>query len=190
MRRLLLVRHAAPAKNSAVPAREWALSPSGHADAARLADLLAPYVPSAILASDELKARQTAQPLADRLGLPVEVIAGLREHERRTVGYLGDEAFQATMARFFAEPDTLAFGEETASQALARFTAAIEDALICHPSGDIALFTHGTVMSLFVAAHSDREPMEFWWHLHLPAWVIFTIPDLTLVEARMRLAVE
>ncbi len=82
--------------------------------------------PLRCIASDEPKAQQTAQPLADRLGITVEIMPGLHEHERRTVDYLDDEAFQATMARFFAEPDTLVFGEETANQALARFTAAVE----------------------------------------------------------------
>jgi broad specificity phosphatase PhoE len=109
MRRLILVRHAAPAKDRSVPARDWLLSSSGRAEADRLAELLAPLAPSVIISSDEPKAQQTAQPLAERLGLAVEVVAGLREHERRTVGYLDDEAFQATMARFFAEPDVLIF---------------------------------------------------------------------------------
>ncbi len=187
MRRLCLIRHAAPAKERAAPAREWALSPSGRADAERLAEMLAPFAPTAIIASDELKAQQTVQPLADRLGLAVEVIADLHEHERRTVGYLDDATFQATMARFFAEPDALVFGEETASQALARFSRAVEDTLARHPDGDIAIVTHGTVMSLFVAAHSIIKPMDFWWHLHLPAWVIFTVPDFTLLDAHMQL---
>lgn len=190
MRRLILVRHAAPMKQPEVPAREWSLSPAGHADAARLAQLLAAYAPAAITAiisSDELKARQTAQPLADRLGLPVAILAGLHEHERRAVGYLGDAAFQATMARLFAEPDTLVFGEETANQALARFTQAVRETLARHPGGELALFTHGTVLSLFVAAHSENDPMTFWYHLQLPAWVVFTLPDFTLLEAHMRL---
>lgn len=195
MRRLCLIRHAAPAKDHAVPAREWALSPAGRADAERLAEMLTPFapaiiilgVPAAIIASDELKARQTAQPLADRLGMPVEVMAGLHEHERRTVGYLDDVTFQTTMARFFAEPDTLVFGEETANQALARFSRAVEATLAHHPEGDIAIVTHGTVMSLFVAAHSIIKPMDFWWHLHLPAWVILAVPDFTLLDAHMQL---
>jgi broad specificity phosphatase PhoE len=187
MRRLILARHAAPIKQPTVPAHEWPLSPAGQADAERLAELLAPYAPATMIASDEPKAQQTAQPLADRLGIPVEIMPGLHEHERRTVDYLDDEAFQATMARFFAEPDTLVFGEETAHQALARFTAAVEDALARYPVGDIALFTHGTVMSLFVAAHSDHEPMAFWYHLNLPAWVVFTAPDFKLLETHMRL---
>lgn len=195
MRRLFLIRHAAPTKDPAVPARDWALSPSGRADAERLAEILTPFAPAAIfpddpaaiVASDELKARQTAQPLADRLSLPVEVMAGLHEHERRTVGYVDDETFQATMARFFAEPDTLVFGEETANQALKRFTQAVEDTLARHPEGDIVIFTHGTVMSLFVGAHSIIKPMKFWWHLHLPAWVIFAIPDFTLLDAHLQL---
>ena len=187
MRKLILVRHAAPAQDRTLPAREWPLSPAGQADAERLAELLAPYAPATIIASDELKAQQTAQPLADRLGLTVEIMPSLHEHERRTANYLGDEVFQTTMTRFFAEPDTLVFGEETAHQALARFTAAVADALACHPRGTIALFTHGTVMSLFVAAHSDHEPMAFWYHLNLPAWAVFAIPAFTLGETRMRL---
>ena len=178
-----------------MPAREWALSPAGRADAERLAGILAPFapaiiipgVPAAIVASDELKAQQTAQPLADRLGLTVEVMAGLHEHERGAADYLDDETFQATMARFFAEPDTLVFGKETASQALARFSRAVEDTLARHPEGDIVLVTHGAVMSLFVAAHSNIKPMDFWWRLHLPAWVIFAVPDFTLLDAHMQL---
>lgn len=187
MRRLLLVRHAAPAKNRTLPACEWPLSPAGQADAERLAELLAPYTPATMIASDEPKAHQTAQPLADRLSLTVDIMPGLHEHERRTANYLGDEAFQATMARFFAEPDALVFGEETAHQALARFTAVVIDARARHPRGTIALFTHGTVMSLFVAAHSDHEPMAFWRHLNLPAWMVFAVPDFTLLETHMRL---
>jgi broad specificity phosphatase PhoE len=180
-RRLILVRHAAPDKRPGVAVRDWPLSSTGLADAERLAELLVPYAPAAILASDEMKARQTAQPLAERLGLGVEVVAGLREHERRTVGYLGDAAFQATMARFFAEPDALIFGEETARQALHRFTLAIVGALASHPDGDVAVFTHGTVLSLFVAARNATDPMDFWKRLSLPAWVVLAAPDFTLL---------
>lgn len=181
------MRHAAPDKRPGVAARDWPLSPSGQADAERLAELLVPYAPAAILASDEMKARQTAQPLAERLGLGVEVVAGLREHERHTVGYLGDAAFQAAMARFFAEPGTLVFGEETTRQALDRFTLAIAGALASHPRGDVAVFTHGTVLSLFVAAHNTLDPMTFWKRLGLPAWVACAAPDFALLEAHMRL---
>ncbi|HKW21075.1 MAG TPA: histidine phosphatase family protein, partial [Ktedonobacterales bacterium] len=149
--------------------------------------MIIPGVPAAIITSDELKAQQTAQPLADRLGMTVEVAPGLHEHDRRTADFLDDETFQATMARFFAEPGSLVFGEETANHALARFSRAVEDALARHPEGDIAIFTHGTVMSLFVAAHSIIKPMDFWWHLHLPAWVIFSVPDFTLLDAHMQL---
>lgn len=187
MRRLILVRHAAPTQDPAIPSREWSLSPAGQSDAERLTEMLAPYAPVAIITSDERKARQTAQPLTQRLSLTVEVAAGLHEHERRTVGLLSAEVFQATMKRFYAEPDALVFGEETAHQALARFVAAIEEVLAHHPNGDIAIFTHGTVMTLFVAAHSANDPMDFWRHLNLPAWVVFTVPDYTLLEAHMRL---
>ena len=187
MRRLIFVRHATSAQNPDAPAREWPLSPAGLADAERLAELLVPYAPVAVIASEELKTQQTAQPLADRLGLSVDVLPGLHEHERRTVRFMGHEEFQATMRRFFAEPETIVFGEETAQQALARFTHAVDDALARYPAGDIAIVTHGTVLSLFAAAHGAGDPMTFWWHLNMPAWVVFSVPDFTILEAHMRL---
>lgn len=42
-------------------------------------------------------------------------------------------------------------------------------------------------MALFVAAHSAIEPMAFWYHLNLPAWMVFSIPGFTLGETQMRL---
>jgi 2,3-bisphosphoglycerate-dependent phosphoglycerate mutase len=187
MRCLILVRHATPARDPGRPARDWPLSPAGEADARQLADLLAAYAPTAIFSSDEQKAQATAAPLAGRLGLPVETVTGLHEHERRTTGYLDTVTFQANIARFFAEPDALVFGEETAHQALERFATAVADALARHPDGALALFTHGTVMTLFTAAHSAVQPLAFWRALGMPAWVVFSLPDLTLLETHLRL---
>lgn len=190
MRRLLLIRHASPARDLSVLAREWALSPEGQADAEKLAVVLADYTPAAIISSDEVKARQTAQPLADRLRLPVEIASDLHEHERRTSGYLAADVFAATMARFFAEPETLVFGEETARQALTRFGNAVEATLASHPEGNLAFFTHGTVLSLFVAAHSLHSALDFWRVLGMPAWVVFSIPNIALVETHLSLLVQ
>jgi 8-oxo-dGTP pyrophosphatase MutT (NUDIX family) len=72
---VILVRHARAGKR-----REWQgddalrpLDPVGRQQAELLADLLACFVPDRIISADPVRCVQTVQPLADRLGVPVEV---------------------------------------------------------------------------------------------------------------------
>lgn len=67
---VLIVRHAE--KATAEPDTE--LSEAGHARARALADALEHAGVQAVLATERRRTRQTAQPLADRLGLSVEVV--------------------------------------------------------------------------------------------------------------------
>ena len=89
---------------------------------ALLAERLAPYHPAATYASVEPKAAQTAQLVAERLGIPWATRPGLREHNQSNVGFLSDVAFQEAVAQCLARPDALGFGGETAAAARARFT--------------------------------------------------------------------
>lgn len=57
------------------------LSPRGHAQADRSAVFLMRWPFARILASPLLRARQSAAPLAARLGLEVEIVAGLAERD-------------------------------------------------------------------------------------------------------------
>jgi broad specificity phosphatase PhoE len=180
---LLLVRHAAPEVVPGVPAREWRLSDDGRRAAEALAARVTPYLPSLVATSAEPKARETAELLAARLGVPTESAAGLHEHVRDNVGYLGRERFEAAVAACFARPDELVLGRETAAQALARFSRAVEAVLAAHPAGNLAIVTHGTVMALFVAARTGRDPLPFWRGLALPDLVVLSLSDFALLDA-------
>ena len=94
-----------------VPASDWRLSAEGRARAAQLAAHLMPYAPSRLVSSLEPKAVEAAAILGKRLGLGVEIVPGLHEHERRSVPYLGAEAFAAAITRFFATPQERVFGQ-------------------------------------------------------------------------------
>ena len=109
------------------------------------------------------------------------VAPGLHEHDRRGVPYLDGATFEASVERFFARPDDLVFGNETAAQAGERFAAAVERALAQHPSGDVGVVAHGTVVSLFVARHAGVDPFALWRRLGLPSFVVFSLPDLRLL---------
>jgi broad specificity phosphatase PhoE len=167
-RTLLLIRHAAPLVLQDASAREWPLSDEGRRAGEAFAELLARYKVATIVSSAELKARETAAILAARLNLTTGEDANLNEHRRDNVPYLSRSIFEARIQRLFAEPDALVFGQETATQAYMRFAGAVGHALAAHPAGDVALVTHGTVMTLYAERHTGVEPFAFWQALRMP----------------------
>ena len=186
MRKLILVKHSLPEIIPAVPAREWRLSDEGRRRCSLLAKRLAAYDPHWLAASTEPKASETAELVARALGKPHEQVEGLHEHLRATVGYLGDDEFDAAVARFFRQASQLVFGEETADQAHGRFAAAL-DAVVAARSGDnLTVITHGTVMSLWISRIAAIDPFPLWKRLGLPSFVVMSLPDFRLLEVVRR----
>jgi broad specificity phosphatase PhoE len=165
------------------PAPEWRLGPDGIAGAGALAErlLAARYAPTKIVASREPKAAETGSIIADRLGLPFAIVQGLHEHDRRAVGFLGTEAFAARMRDFFAHPDSVVFGGESAAMALTRFAAAV-DRVCAEQTGDVVIVSHGTVISLFVATRARVDAAELWALLGLPSYVSLELPAYRIAD--------
>jgi len=184
MSHLILVRHSAPEIVPQVPARDWHLSAVGRERCVPLAAALAPYQPWAIITSLEPKAVETGQIVAERLGVASTAVAGLHEHDRRRVGLLDRAAFQAGVAAFFAQPDTLVLGQETAAQTRARFTRAIAAVLAAYPDVPVAVVAHGTVMTLYLAQVAGIDPYPFWQRLGLPAFVVLARPTLAVLTVQ------
>lgn len=160
---MLLVRHSVPAVDPSIPAAEWLLSTEGRRRCEALAERVAAHEPDQVVSSPEPKARETAELLATRLGLDVRESAELREQERRTVGWLERTELESGIRRLLAQPDGVVFGEESAADALARFSRAVASL------GDRAVVvSHGTVISLYVAAQTGRDGFEIWSGLELP----------------------
>jgi broad specificity phosphatase PhoE len=191
-RRLILVRHSLPLFVTGVPASHWHLSAEGRRRCRKLAERLAPYSLTAVVASEEHKAVETGQIAAEILGLPFQTAPGLHEHEREAVQSTGHaEDFQAQVARFFEHPAELVLGYETADQAHARFYAAVARVLAGHaedsPSGScpsgrtLAIVSHGTVMTLLITRANGLDPFPFWASLGLPAFAVLSLPDLRLL---------
>jgi broad specificity phosphatase PhoE len=182
MRRLILVKHSHPEIVPDIPAAGWRLSVAGRRSSLALAERLAAYQPSAIVASREPKANETAQIVAQRLGLHHTTAEGLHEHDRSNVGWSSAAEFAAAVEQFFAHPSALVFGRETADQAGERFTRAVDQAITAHPIGNLVVVAHGTVITLFVAARAGVEPLPLWRRLGLPSFVALSLLDLVLVE--------
>jgi len=148
-----------------------------------LAGGLSAYGLDAVVSSQESKAVETGQIVATTLGLPFETAPGLHEHERGVVTDLGSpEDFGAQVARFFAHPDQLVLGYETADEAHARFARAVASVIARRPAAHIAVVSHGTVMTLFIARATGLDPTAFWKSLALPCFAVLSLPDLDLLE--------
>lgn len=181
MPHLLLVKHSLPDIDPGVAAHHWRLADEGRRRCTALAELLSAYHPTVVVSSTEPKAAETAAIVAANLSIPLETEADLHEHDRSNVAHLSQEAFQHAVARLFAQPGELVFGNETAAQAQRRFEGAIDRLLARHPGKTVAVVTHGTVISLFVAARcSGVDGYALWKQLGLPACVILALPDFAL----------
>ncbi|MDQ3692187.1 MAG: histidine phosphatase family protein [Chloroflexota bacterium] len=180
---LILVKHALPAIDPATPAPDWQLGDEGRRRSALLADRLAPYAPDVIAASPEPKASETAHIIAARHRLPVQIVDDLREHERRSTPFLGTAAFTARVEHALRHPDELVIGEETATAARLRFTAAVAELLTAtRPEETLVVVAHGTVISLYVASVTGSDPIPLWQRLGLPAYVVLARPERSVIE--------
>lgn len=178
MNKLILVRHSEPEIQPDKPASTWRLSKRGRTRAMKLAEELRGFNTASIWSSKEQKAIETAQILADALKIPVQTTDGLEEHHRSNVPFFPTRGeFEQAIQQFFRNPQQPVLGDETAQQALQRFTAAIDRIIATDTAGTAIIVTHGTVMTLYKASVSGVEPMRFWRSLETPSFVVLTPPD-------------
>ena len=179
---LILVKHSLPEILEDVPAREWNLSEMGRARVQELAGKLIQYQPEVVVASVEPKARQTAEILADRLGLEIHEAEGLHEHDRSQSPYYSKDKFQSLVQELFDKPAVLVFGNETADQALVRFRQAVDSVVDSHTGKTILIVAHGTVISLFVSWLTAYDGYLLWKELGLPAFVVLDLQSKILLK--------
>lgn len=178
MSKLILVKHSVPEINPATPSQQWSLSNEGIARCTWLADELAKHHVQRIISSPEPKAEQTAENVAEHLGLQNAVYKDFHENDRTDFPYLPRAEFEANILKFFTKPDDLIIGKETARQAQQRFAKQIDNVL---GSSNLttAVIAHGTVNSLFVKLHNNIDVMEFWQSLQMPSFVVLQLPNFT-----------
>lgn len=142
------------------------LSVLGRKQSEALAERLRSTHFDALYASPLGRARQTAEPLAAALGVPVETVPDLREIELGAIGpALPEGAIPAEMAahlrdRLRAIALTAAStgywssipGSEPAAAFRARVVGAHDRLAARHPGGRIACFSHGGTINVYAAA--------------------------------------
>lgn len=178
MRRLVLVKHALPVVSASAASADWVLSAEGVRQCGPLADALATYLPATLSSSAEAKAERTARLVGERLGLAPRVVPGLQEHDRRGTPLVGQDEFEAAVARLFARPAELVYGNESAADALARFATAVDGLFQQTGEADnLIVVAHGTVIALYVASRTGTPAFDLWRRLQCPSFVALTVPD-------------
>lgn len=177
----ILIRHSLPEIVPELPPDRWQLSPEGRIRCQPLAQELTAYLPLNVVSSREPKAQETAELLASRLGLAYRVAENLHEHEGRHYPLLNREQFEALVFRFFASPQQLIMGSETADQAHRRFATAVAAVCGSGDEGNFAIVSHGTVISLLVARANGLDPFRFWKSLGLPSLIVLSWPQQRIV---------
>jgi broad specificity phosphatase PhoE len=167
MKTLFLVRHGAPDEGNLERPHDPPLNATGLRQASELAARLTDARIDRIVSSPQLRARNTAAPLAERLGLPIHILDGLAEIDLYADRYVSPETvrrqtperwreFLQSPARFFGRDE-----EEFRSGVLNAVAAILAD-----PRGTaVALFTHGTpirtiVLHVVSAANAKQFPIS------------------------------
>lgn len=128
--------------------QKWSLNDVGQTRVAALAASAALQGTTRVISSAETKALETAQPLADALGVTLEVREKMHENDRSATGFLPPEEFERVADQFFAAPDVSARGWETARAAQARIVAEVAQSLATPVTGDVLFVGHGGVGTL------------------------------------------
>jgi probable phosphoglycerate mutase len=150
---LILVRHGLPVRiDDAGGPADPELSDEGRAQAVRLADWLRRDAIDAVYVSPMRRAIQTAEPLADALGVDPVVDDELAEFDRETHFYVpieelkaaGDERYMKIMrGELDGEVDPQTFREVVA--------VAVERIIEAHPGNTVTIVCHGGVINAWAS---------------------------------------
>lgn len=149
---LLLVRHALPLRSEPGQGSDPHLSDEGVEQAARLPEALKRFPVSRLLSSPQLRSVQTAQPVAEAMGLTVEIDERLAEYDRDLPQYIPVEQIAAENPQ---ELERLVNGhlpsgvDEAAFKS--RISAAVDDLVAATDHDDtVAVFSHGGVINVLL----------------------------------------
>ena len=159
---LIVLRHARPiaeVRGDGEGTADPPLAPIGVEQAVATAAYLADRGINHVAASTMRRAIETAQPLADSLGLTIEEIDDLKEadHFRNQYTPVEDMDRDHEVVREYLQDPMSIFGGDY-DDFRARVTSAFNQIINTHQSQTVAVFCHGMVMGVFlqtILGHED-----------------------------------
>lgn len=152
--KLILIRHGRPDEDDIARPHDPPLRADGWQQARAVASQLASEGITRIVSSPLLRARQTAVPLAERLGLAIDIIDGWAEADRHVARYRSTETLRQQgdeeWGRFLQDPVRYLGGDP--QQFHAEVLGALEAVLsAAGGSGHVAVFTHGLPINVVLS---------------------------------------
>jgi broad specificity phosphatase PhoE len=146
---LLLVRHALPLRSEAGQGSDPDLSAEGVEQAKRLPDALKRFPITRLISSPQRRALQTGQPVADALGLPIEVDERLAEYDYGLSHYTPiEQASEEDLKRLMSGQLP---GDVDQDAFIARVRAGVDDVVAAAGHDEtVAVFSHGGVVNAMV----------------------------------------
>jgi broad specificity phosphatase PhoE len=140
-----------------IPVPRWGLSEIGKArtEAVKTTGLLSGT--TQVISSGERKAIETAEIIAAKLGIGIEVREAMHENDRSATGFLVPDEFETVADQFFAQPYTSIRGWERAVDAQRRIVGEVEHVLARNTPGDVLFVGHGGVGTLLYCHYSGLE---------------------------------
>jgi broad specificity phosphatase PhoE len=138
----------------AVPVPSWGLNEVGRARAEAVAAAGSLLDTTQIISSGERKAIETAEIIAAKLNVDVEVREAMHENDRSSTGFLMPDEFEAVADQFFGQPDISIRGWERAIDAQLRIVREVEHVLARNKPGDMLFVGHGAVGTLLFCHYS------------------------------------
>jgi 2,3-bisphosphoglycerate-dependent phosphoglycerate mutase len=160
-----VVRHARAEGQEA----EAPLTEEGRAEAQRLAEFLAGTDADRVVSSPFRRTRETADPIALKLGLPVQLEPRLTERVLSPTNRLD---WLGHLEHSFEDLDFALTGGESSRTAMLRAAAAVDDVFRSGAKAPIVV-THGNLMTLLLKRYDRRFGYNEWRNL--------TNPDVFLV---------
>lgn len=139
-----------------VPVPQWGLSPIGRARTEALVNANWLASTTQIVSSAERKAIETAEIIAAKLGIMIEIREAMHENDRSATGFLKPAEFEQVADRFFAEPHLSVRGWERAADAQARIVREAAAVLARNRPGDVLFVGHGAVGTLLFCHVADH----------------------------------
>jgi 2,3-bisphosphoglycerate-dependent phosphoglycerate mutase len=165
---LFLVRHCeSTGQEASAP-----LTTVGQAQAVLLADHLETVGVDLLVSSPYTRAQQSIAPLAQRLGLAVEIDTRLAE---RVLSAAPLAHWREAMRQTFVDLDLAWTGGESSRMAMARGRAAV-DALLARPERALVVVTHGNLMTLILRSFESRFGFQAWECLSNPDVYCIAVP--------------
>jgi len=149
--------HPQVAIDPSVPVPSWGLNAVGRARAIAFADAGRLSGTTQIIASGERKAIETAEIVAGRMNIALEICEAMHENDRSATGFLDPNEFEAVADQFFRHPLASVRGWERAIDAQRRILHETEEVLSRNRPGDLLFVGHGAVGTLLFCHYAGLE---------------------------------